>query len=121
MKDTFSSKKIIENRILNYAGIQIFRVLLSSIHYYSRSILQPRPKTKSTSDLQKFGYTVIPHFLSQKEFQKVKKEYFTDINSGSYNPFIDGGTRVERYTFSSCQWKMLPAIKKLFSLIILLK
>ena len=115
MKEIFSSKKVVENRILNYAGSQILRVLLSSAAYSFRAMSQSWPKINLTMMLQKNGYILIPNFLNHGDFQQVKDEFYNTNNIGSYSPIIDGDTRVERYTFSTDQWNKLPAVTKLLS------
>ncbi len=115
LKEIFSSKKVVENRILNYAGSQILRILLSSAAYSFRAISQSWPKINLTMMLQKNGYILIPNFLNHGDFQQVKDEFYNTSNIGSYSPIIDGDTRVERYTFSTDQWNKLPAVTKLLS------
>jgi len=115
LKDVFSNKKVVENHLLNNAGAQILRVLLSSAAYAFRGMSQSWPKTNLTMMLQKNGYILIPNFLSWEIFQQVKDEFFDTTNIGSYSPIKDGDTRVERYTFSMDKWKRLPAVTKLLS------
>ena len=115
IKELFTNKKIIENHFLNYAGAQIFRVLLSSAAYSCRRMLQSWPSTDLTTMLRKNGFIIIPKFLRRNDFQKVKYEFFNKAKSGFYSPIKDGDTKVERYTFSFDKWQMLPAVKKLLS------
>ena len=104
-----------ENNLLNYAGAQVLRVLLSSACHAFRGMLQSWPKTNLTTMLRKNGFILIPNFLSQKVFVQVKDEFFNTTDIGSYVPIRDGDTRVERYTFSPDKWKTLPAVNKLLS------
>ena len=115
LKDIFSNKKVVENRILNYAGAQVMRVLLASTAYSFRNMMQSWPKTKLTMMLRKNGYIIIPNFLSPIAFKQVKDEYFNASNIGLYTPIKDGSTSVERYTFSSDKWKTLPGVTNLLS------
>ena len=121
LKDVFSNKKIVENHLLNYTGAQVLRVLCSSAAYSFRDMLQSWPKTNLTMMLRKNGYILIPNFLSPEDFQQVKDEYFNGTSIGSYAPIKDGGTRVDRYTFSPDEWKTLPAVTKLLSDSLLVK
>lgn len=104
-----------ENHLLNYAGAQVLRVLLSSACHAFRGMLQPWPKTNLTTMLRKNGFILIPNFLSQTTFQQVKNEFFNSTDIGSYTPIKDCDTRVERYTYSLDEWKRLPAVTKLLS------
>jgi hypothetical protein len=115
MKEVFSNKKVVENHALNYAGTQILRTLFSSAAHSFRGISQSWPKTNLTMMLRKNGYILIPNFLSWETFQQVKDEFFHGTNNGSYSPIKDGDTRVERYTLSPYDWKMLPAVTKFLS------
>ena len=115
LKDVFSNKKVAENHLLNYAGAQVLRVLLSSACHAFRGMLQPWPKTNLTTMLRKNGFILIPNFLSQTTFQQVKNEFFNSTDIGSYTPIKDCDTRVERYTYSLDEWKRLPAVTKLLS------
>jgi len=115
LKDVFSNKKVVENHLLNYAGAQVLRVLLSSACHAFRGMLQSWPKTNLTTMLRKNGFILIPNFLSQTTFQQVKNEFFNSTDIGSYTPIKDGDTRVERYTYSLDEWKRFPAVTKLLS------
>ena len=115
LKDIFSNKKVVENIILNYAGSQILRVLLSSFAYSCRSALKSWPKTNLTIMLRKKGFILIPNFLSDEDFKKVKVEFNNKNKAGHHSPIKDGDTFVDRFTYSPNQWKRLPAINKLLS------
>ena len=115
LKDVFSNKKVVENNLLNYAGSQVLRVLLSSACHAFRGMLQSWPKNNLTMMHRENGFILIPNFLSQKVFDQVKDEFFNTTDIGSYAPIKDGDTRVERYTYSLDEWKRLPAVTKLLS------
>jgi len=121
LKDVFSNKKVMENQLLNNAGVQILRVLLSSAAYAFRGMSQSWPKTNLTKMLRKNGFILIPNFLSREDFQEVKDEFFNSADNGSYSPIKDGDNRVERYSFSLDEWKRLPAVTKLLSHSLLVK
>tara|TARA_Y100000748_G_scaffold226442_1_gene190804 strand:- start:944 stop:1711 length:768 start_codon:yes stop_codon:yes gene_type:complete len=102
-------------------GAQVLRVLCSSGAYFLRDKLQSWPKTNFTTMLRKQGFIIIPNFLSNESFKKVKDEYFNATNIGLYTPIKDGNTIVERYTFSLSQWKTLPGLSELLSNRLLIK
>jgi len=121
LKDIFSDKKVVENTILNYAGSQILRVLLSSFAYSYRSTLKSWTNTNLTIMLRKKGFILIHNFLSDEDFKKVKDEFNNKRKAGCHSPIKDGDTFVDRFTYSPDQWRRLPAINKLLSNNLLLK
>ena len=93
LKELFSNKKIVESHLLNYAGAQILRVLLSSVAYSCRRILKPWPSTDLTTMLRKNGFIIIPNFLSRNDFQQVKYEFLNKAEVGFYSQINDGDTK----------------------------
>ena len=115
LRDVFSDKKVVENHLLNYAGAQVFRSLLSSAAHTFRGVPKSLSETDLTRKLLRDGYIVLPKFLDRSAFQKVKDEFFNFAGKECYTPISDGDTRSERYTLSSEHWNRLPAVAHLLS------
>ena len=115
VRDVFSDKKVVESHLLNYAGAQVFRMLLSSAAFALRGISKTWPETEFTRQLTRRGFIMIPGFLDPDVFDRVKQEFLEATRIGRYAPIQDGDTRLERYTLSPDLWRALPTIARLLA------
>ena len=76
----FSGEQLIENKILNLLGLQVFRYMLAKIIYNLKLLTIQKSSLFYYNDVSEKGYVIIENFLDQEEFKKLKHEYEDAIN-----------------------------------------
>lgn len=115
VRDVFSDKKVVESHLLNYAGAQVLRMLLSSAAFAIRGVSKSWPDNEWTRQLQRSGFVILPGFLDPDAFERVKQDFVEATRIGRYAPIQDGDTRSERYTLSNQLWNTLPSVARMLS------
>ena len=82
-KEIFTTKKIIQSKILNIIGLQIFRYLLSKSLYVLSKIFTQH--TKVMKNYSKDGYVLINNFLDKEEYYELKNEFEKIISERGKN------------------------------------
>jgi len=78
----FSLQKVLKNRILNLLGFQVFRLLLSNLFYYIRSIFFKSKLDKNNENykfLKKNGYLILENFLSYEDFNNLNDFFNSEM------------------------------------------
>ena len=78
----FSSQKVLKNRLLNLLGFQVFRLLLSNLFYYVRSIFFKSKLDKNNDNykfLKKNGYLILENFLSYEDFNNLNNFFNSEM------------------------------------------
>ena len=85
----FTSEKIINVKVFNILGLQVFRYILAKIaFFFSKFFFQHNEFAKSYENK---GFHLIENFLSEKNFSRVKKEFskIFDIEKKARNTYKD--------------------------------
>ena len=106
----FSTQKVLKNKLLNFLGIQIFRLILSKFFLNLRSLSYHNKKNISNEvlSLQKNGYLVIDNFLDLENFTKLKIFFENVINKETIDNY-NSKYSVEMYkvaasNFNDCNY-----------------
>jgi hypothetical protein len=106
----FSTQKVLKNKLFNFFGIQIYRLILSKFFLNFRSISFPNKKNISNEvlSLQKNGYLVVDNFLDLENFTKLKFFFDKEINQEIIDNYVDKYS-VEMYkaaasNFNDCNY-----------------
>ena len=90
--EIFTTKKIINSRILNLLGLQIFRYLLAKIVFF---FLKKPPIEDTLNDYNEKGILLIENLLSQNEFLKTKEEFLKIVEKEKKLRDVYAGTSTE--------------------------
>jgi ectoine hydroxylase-related dioxygenase (phytanoyl-CoA dioxygenase family) len=106
----FSTQKVLKNKLLNFLGIQFFRLILSKFFLNLRSLSYHNKKNISNEvlSLQKNGYLVIDNFLDLENFTKLKIFFENVINKETIDNY-NSKYSVEMYkvaasNFNDCNY-----------------
>ncbi|MEQ1879193.1 MAG: phytanoyl-CoA dioxygenase family protein [Bdellovibrionia bacterium] len=113
LKTILSGRKVVENSALNYLGVQVARLLLTSAAYAARGLRGGYQESAESAALRRDGIISFPDFLEEAHFEEVKREFGLAGTAGRFQPIDDGGTRVERHTLAQDEWRKLPAVRSL--------
>lgn len=92
----FSSEKLVDGKVLNLLGIQVFRTLLARAIYSGRYLFH-RVEYKYESDkLRQDGVLVIPDFMSAEKFEELRRRCVEIIES--QKPDVDKETHGSNHT-----------------------
>ena len=75
----FSTKKVLNNKLLNLFGIQPLRLIIAKLFYYIRLIFFKSKIDKKNEQLiflKKNGYLILENFLNEKDFDDLN-DFFT--------------------------------------------
>ena len=75
----FSTKKVLNNKLLNLFGIQLLRIIIAKLFYYIRLIFfksKIYKKNEQLIFLKKNGYLILENFLNEKDFDDLNN-FFT--------------------------------------------
>lgn len=121
IKEFFSSKNIVNNRVLNILGIQIVRVFFSAAVYEIRYNLNLRKikNDKLKEDVRKLkknGYLVINNFLDEDASRKVYKEYQALITRNDLVETSVDGVGIKTIKIKGIKQEMLngPIFKNIY-------
>jgi hypothetical protein len=110
IKDIFSGKYVVENKLVNYAGGQLFRYLGARIIYHLRGVVFGWVSDPDSEDLKREGIIKIESFLGEDDYRKLLEEFEQTKKVGKYQPIQDGSTRSERYTMEIADLEKLPTL-----------
>ena len=102
-----SKNHILPSPTANKMGVPILRTILGNLGIILRRYKNCRPITSYEKDLIKNGIVIIPNFLPDEEFQKLKKEFLEIISKTDVENANSGSTK---FTF-----KYLPLCPNLCS------
>ncbi len=88
-----SKNHILPSPTANKFGVPILRTIVSNLGIMLRRFKNCRPITSYEKDLIKNGIVVIPNFLPEDEFQKLKKEFFNIISDENIKKTNSGSTK----------------------------
>ncbi len=108
-----SKNHIIPSPLGNKLGIPVLRTVLADLIIKLRRFKNCRPKNDYEKKLIKDGIVVIPNFLPEEEFQKLKKEFDT-LTLGSTKDSVitkNGSSEINTYPINKEEYENFPAIK----------
>lgn len=99
----FSSEKLVDGKVLNLLGIQVFRTLLARAIYSFKSLFHHVAHKDETNKLRQEGVLVIPDFMSAEKFEELQRHCFEIIDS--HKPDVEkelhGSNHTEYWSISS--------------------
>lgn len=88
-----SKNHILPSPTANKMGVPILRTILGNLGIILRRYKNCRPITSYEKDLIKNGIVIIPNFLPDEEFQKLKKEFLEIISKTDVEKANSGSTK----------------------------
>jgi len=76
--------KVLDKVVLNLFGIQIFRILLARIILIINRFFLKNATDDHVKILLKDGIVIIPDFLDDKDFEKVREEYYQATQNDNF-------------------------------------
>ena len=76
--------KVLDNVFLNLFGIQIFRIIIGRMILIIKRIFLNIETDEDVKQLIKDGILIIPEFLSDDDFKRVRYEYYQNLESENF-------------------------------------
>ena len=70
----FSRDKVIESRLLNIMGAQVFRTVAARALYNLRRVAVAEAVAREVAELRRDGIVVLPDFVPPDQFERVRAE-----------------------------------------------
>jgi len=76
-----SAEKLVDGRILNMLGVQVFRTLMARAIYAGRSLFHRVEHKDDIAKLRQDGVLAIPNFMSEEKFEELRSRCLEIIDS----------------------------------------
>ena len=107
----FSRDKVIDSRVLNMMGAQVFRTLVARVAYHSRRVEVPEEVANEVAELKREGMVAVRDFLSPEHFDRVRAECaWLDRQQDQIATFRHGPTTLEAIAIRNFSERVLPSI-----------
>ena len=96
-KKIFSEYYVVESRLANFCGAQLFRYVLAALSLAIRRLIYSNNLTPSDMALKKFGICTIEEFLTKEQAKFVNVQFNRKLEAPT-DSVDDGSTVVKRLT-----------------------
>ena len=108
-----SKNHVLPSPLANKIGIPVIRVIISNLLIFLRRLKNCRAQTTDEKKLIDDGIIVIPNFLPNEDFFKLKQEINNQIsNSNDFKISEAGSTKTKSFNIDSEKCRNYPAIQK---------
>lgn len=111
----FSRDKVIDSRVLNLMGAQVFRTLVARFAYNTRHVTVTEAVAKEVAELRREGMVVLPDFLPPDRFERVRAECaWLDGQRDQMETSTHGSSILEVFEIRNFSDDVLPSIYEFY-------
>ncbi|HEY6802560.1 MAG TPA: phytanoyl-CoA dioxygenase family protein [Pyrinomonadaceae bacterium] len=112
-----SDDKIIESKLLNVLGVQLFRTLAAHLVHNLRQVDNPDVVFEQISTLRRDGLLVWSNFLPADQFREIRREFLETVNqpSSKTKTHHQGENLLEVTSLSHYKQTQLPQMSTFFA------
>jgi hypothetical protein len=110
LRQTVSSDKVVESKLLNLLGVQVQRTLAARLIYNLRRVSVDTAVKDKVDELSCEGIVVLPDFLPPDHFEGIRREYLTlfDENANKLTVYRHGPNTYELALIRDFDASVLP-------------
>jgi phytanoyl-CoA dioxygenase PhyH len=110
-----SQDKVVDSKVLNIMGAQVFRTLLARALYTIRRVAVTAAVAHQVADLKREGIVILRHFLPADHFERVRAECeWLDRQRQHVATRKDGSTTLDEIALGKFSESVLPSIYQFY-------